>query len=576
MATNVLRLPDSLYNLGVSAVISNYNNFKNDLRTLPESLLFDLYHKLYLDKRLCLLSGEFSDLDVFARMLKVTNRRLHLLKSFQSLMDHDSRVAQDLALSYQMRCVGLNGCQCKESTIDLGLRLGGFLSDAGWFAESERVLLACKELCQSTDPTGPNLRKLLECCHKLLRTQAAFCQFAGAQKSYQLALEVVAQLQNLQEPTNLSGLFTEFSVLHFSRSEYDEAHRWSLQALRRVHNAPVRLAVDVLRQAAKACVLKREFRRAGLLAKQAVCLTRDVYNTDHPKYADALLDYGFYLLNFDCIRQSVALYEMALDIRKAMFGKVNLHVAVAHEDLAYALYVHEYSSGRFLKAREHADKAIAIMERLLPEDHLMLASVKRVKALILEEIALDTMIHNSGMNILLSKAEELHQSALKLAVATFGEKNVQTAKHFGNLGRLYQSMKKFQEAEIMHLKAIAIKEELLGCDDYEVGLSIGHLASLYNYHMKKYRKAEQLYYRSIGISLKLFGENYSGLEYDYRGLMHVYHELKDVEKVAEYQYLLNNWRLHREMHAQKEDPPLGLFEPALPLQTLAEQALCTD
>lgn len=52
----------------------------------------------------------------------------------------------------------------------------------------------------------------------------------------------------------------------------------------------------------------------------------------------------------------------------------------------------------------------------------------------------------------------------------------------------------------MHLKAIAIKEELLGADDYEVGLSIGHLASLYNYHMKKYKKAEGLYSRSIVIS----------------------------------------------------------------------------
>jgi len=52
----------------------------------------------------------------------------------------------------------------------------------------------------------------------------------------------------------------------------------------------------------------------------------------------------------------------------------------------------------------------------------------------------------------------------------------------------------------MHLKAIAIKELLLGVEDYEVGLSIGHLASLYNYHMKKYKKAEQLYLRSIAIS----------------------------------------------------------------------------
>jgi hypothetical protein len=39
---------------------------------------------------------------------------------------------------------------------------------------------------------------------------------------------------------------------------------------------------------------------------------------------------------------------------------------------------------------------------------------------------------------LLRKAEELHLSALDLAVRAFGEQNVQTSKHYGNLGRLYQ------------------------------------------------------------------------------------------------------------------------------------------
>ena len=34
-----------------------------------------------------------------------------------------------------------------------------------------------------------------------------------------------------------------------------------------------------------------------------------------------------------------------------MFGGNNLHVAVAHEDLAYASYVQEYSSGRFMDAK---------------------------------------------------------------------------------------------------------------------------------------------------------------------------------------------------------------------------------
>ena len=57
---------------------------------------------------------------------------------------------------------------------------------------------------------------------------------------------------------------------------------------------------------------------------------------------------------------------------------------------------------------------------------------------------------------------------------------------------------------MMHLKAIGIKEELLGPEDYEVGLSIGHLASLYNFHMNRYRDAEKLYRRSIAISKYIY------------------------------------------------------------------------
>ena len=82
-------------------------------------------------------------------------------------------------------------------------------------------------------------------------------------------------------------------------------------------------------------------------------------------------------------------------------------------------------------------------------------------------------------------------------------------------------MERYEEAERMHLKAIEIKETILGKEDYEVALSVGHLASLYNYDMNQHLKAEKLYIRSIKIGLKLFGPTYSGLEYDYRGLMQV-------------------------------------------------------
>jgi hypothetical protein len=59
---------------------------------------------------------------------------------------------------------------------------------------------------------------------RLLHSQAAFCHFDGAEITYRLALEVVDRLQTANEQTNLAGLFAEFSVLHFSRSEYDEVY----------------------------------------------------------------------------------------------------------------------------------------------------------------------------------------------------------------------------------------------------------------------------------------------------------------------------------------------------------------
>jgi hypothetical protein len=121
---------------------------------------------------------------------------------------------------------------------------------------------------------------------------------------------------------------------------------------------------------------------------------------------------------------------------------------------------------------EHAERAIEIITSILPQDHLLLASSKRVKgsqpflrfiflygqycthcvriqcfhflfsALILEEIAIDSP--DEASKRLLAEAQELHLTSLTLALKAFGENNVQTAKHYGNLGRLYQSMGKYQ------------------------------------------------------------------------------------------------------------------------------------
>uniref|UniRef100_A0AAQ5XS66 Amyloid beta precursor protein (cytoplasmic tail) binding protein 2 n=1 Tax=Amphiprion ocellaris TaxID=80972 RepID=A0AAQ5XS66_AMPOC len=538
-------IPETLYNTAISAVVDNYSRSRRDIRSLPENIQFDVYYKLYQQGRLCQLGGEFCELEVFAKVLRASDKRHLLHHCFQALMDHGVKVASVLANSFSRRCsyIAESDAHVKEKAIQFGFVLGGFLSDAGWYGDAEKVFLSCLQLC-TLHSEVLHCYRAVECCVRLLHVRNGNCKYHLGEETFKLAQSYMDKLAKHGHQANKAALYGELCALLFAKSHYDEAYRWCIEAMKEITpGLPVKVIVDVLRQASK--VIFRFKKMSPWILIQYFVSCREHFGHKHPKYSDTLLDYGFYLLNVDNICQSVAIYQTALDIRQSVFGGKNIHVATAHEDLAYSSYVHQYSSGKFDNALFHAERAIDIITHILPEDHLLLASSKRVKALILEEIAIDC--HNKETEErLLQEAHDLHLSSLQLAKKAFGEFNVQTAKHYGNLGRLYQSMRKFKEAEEMHIKAIQIKEQLLGHEDYEVALSVGHLASLYNYDMNQYEDAERLYLRSIAIGKKLFGEGYSGLEYDYRGLIKLYNSVGNYEKVFEYHNVLSNWNRLRD------------------------------
>lgn len=39
-------VPDSLYNLAVSAIVTSYSKYRRELKGLPENVQFDLYYKV--------------------------------------------------------------------------------------------------------------------------------------------------------------------------------------------------------------------------------------------------------------------------------------------------------------------------------------------------------------------------------------------------------------------------------------------------------------------------------------------------------------------------------------------------
>ncbi|KAH8860764.1 Amyloid protein-binding protein 2 [Schistosoma japonicum] len=352
----------------------------------------------------------------------------------------------------------------------------------------------------------------------------------------------------------------QLATYHYSMCHYQVAFHFTLLAIEQLEicynqgtpPSPY-VTVEVLRIMCKVCIIKRKYNLGLRIIQHALVYIRSSYGYRNLIYANVLIEYGCLMLNTDKTRKAAEIYRIALALILNYLPGASIMVALALEAIAYAHYVLEYTSGDFAYALNCAEIAGLMLRRLNYGVCMQAASANRVKALIIEEIAIDDN-DPSRTRCDLQLARDLHMESLKLCERTYGLWNIQTAKHFGNLGRLYQSMQNNKEAEIMHLRAIEIKERLLGPADFEVGLSVGHLASLYNYDMNRFKEAEQLYLRSVQISLNLFGPTYSGLEYDYRGLQRVYHELGNYTEMQRYQGLFDYW--------SKERQRLDSLEPA--------------
>ena len=109
--------------------------------------------------------------------------------------------------------------------------------------------------------------------------------------------------------------YQELAYYCFVKSEFQLAYQWSMQAVGLLHkDLSPKVIVDVLRTASKSCVVRGMFAKAKLLIEEAVLLAKEVYSEFHPKYADCLMDFGFYLQNSDGASASIQAYKKALSV----------------------------------------------------------------------------------------------------------------------------------------------------------------------------------------------------------------------------------------------------------------------
>lgn len=192
----------------------------------------------------------------------------------------------------------------------------------------------------------------------MLEAYNGYCRYDDAMRAFRDSLRYVDRLNERRVGLSFADLFAQYSSLFFNVGQFEEAYDWALKALRELSaegrpadwRPSTKTVMRVFSQVSKIMVVRRQFRRAELLIKHAVALSLRHYERGK-RYPAPLLDFGFYLINVDMNEAASRICQIALDYRQAQFGGRNMKLAHAHEDLAYALYVLEYNTGRFAKAK---------------------------------------------------------------------------------------------------------------------------------------------------------------------------------------------------------------------------------
>ncbi|KAJ8311982.1 hypothetical protein KUTeg_009355 [Tegillarca granosa] len=210
---------------------------------------------------------------------------------------------------------------------------------------------------------------------------------------------VLPSLMDMSEIEILTPLFTVYEQRTFSQYQHGVLIKFGVQlssllelkvspALCRDQNLGDSLAQDLCDEAIQqltdqlppeVCSNADNLKKASLLIKYAKEFARQKFGDQHPMYAKSLGNYGWYLLKTDVMDYSIETYETSLNILTDAFGPSNMLVAKLKGELAYALYVKEYTTGNFDKAREHATEAITVLKKLVPSDSMLLCPAFRAK-----------------------------------------------------------------------------------------------------------------------------------------------------------------------------------------------------
>ena len=153
---------------------------------------------------------------------------------------------------------------------------------------------------------------------------------------------------------------------------------------------------------------------------------------------------------------------------------------------------------------------------------------------------------------LLEEARKLEEEVLAIGIANLGEHNPDTATAMSCLGGTYMESGKITESEQLRIKALKIRERILG-EDSAVATIHFKLGVLYCSHFGDHERAKTHFEKCIAIREKIHGLAFSSLGNDYDWLLFQYQQTGEHEKEDELEKKKMEWEKMQDEKKKEED-----------------------
>lgn len=320
-------------------------------------------------------------------------------------------------------------------------------------------------------------------------------------------------------------------------SAYGQARQKRAQPAQQAKRVDDRHWQELMDQA-EARIAKGEYASGEESARQLVDEARKLFGDGHPDTATSLNVLADAQMRQGKYADAQKNFSAALNIYEQRLGLEHVSTAAALNNLALVLE----KLGDYPDAESLLRRSLRILEKTLGKQHqdtaTTLSNLGRV--LDLQGKFSDTTGGAAGEDAkqlsvraqeLLERgryqeAETLHYRVLAIHEKTLGQEHPTTATSLSNLGNVLHLQGKFKEAEAVHRRALAIREKVLGAEHPDTATSMNNLANVLQeqgkdellspsearaqarFNLQAYTETESLFRKALAIQERALGPSH--------------------------------------------------------------------